>query len=492
VLALAGLQLAVLSSVWPGFPNPGERSRIFAARALVQTGSWQIDQEVAAWGGQEDLAFHEGHYYSDKAPGLIWAAVPAVALRHLVVPGAAPDLDVYLARLTTVTLVALLAAWILAGWVRRTRSWLPAWSAAFLLLFATAFGTYAALFFSHVFCGGLLVAAAWLLLARSPTAPAATLGGLCGGFAVASEYPSAVLVAVIWACGVWGRWRMLPWLVLGALPPAVGLLAYNSACFGDPFAIPYHFELHQAYAELSQRPLAGIGIPSLEGLSGLLISPVAGLLFLAPVLAPALAAPVLAWRRERRLALVLACAVWLQPVLMSGYPNWQGGATFGPRYLVLTLPFWVLGLALVPVSTRWRPVLLGAGAASAFVHLLARLTPPLAINDVWHASTLRGWTLEAMRGGLWNGPPGFQTAEAALGAGLVVVLFWFLLTVAWTRAVSQRRRLRALAWAIMGAVLLAQLAAGVITDRQRRWFDYASPLLVKTTTTPESGPPSAP
>jgi hypothetical protein len=478
VLAAAALGLVVLSSVWPGFVSPNEYSRVYAARARVLAGSWAIDGELAAHGWIEDVARFGGRFYSNKPPGLIWLAVPVVAALHAVHPGASPALDLYATRLALVSLAALGAAALLARWLRERRvgGSDPA-GAALLLLLATPYGVYAGVFFSHAFVGACLLAAVYLLSRDGPGLDArlaAAGAGLCAGLAVVSEYSIAPAAGLALLAGAARAPRRLPWLALGALAPLAGLLRYNATCFGTPFTLSNRHDAYPAYAELGRELLFGFGAPSLEALSGLLVSPARGLLFLAPFLAPALLAPVRLWRGvERALAVSLAAALWLQPLALAGYPNWQGGAAFGPRYLVACLPLWVLALATVRLGARARVLVAGAGLAAGLVHLLARATPPFALAGEWSDSVLRGWTLPALAEGLWNRPFGVDARAPALTALLgvsclqaAVLAHWW-----WRRARAEGARAAAAGLAVAALALALQLGLGGVREDQRRWLE---------------------
>ncbi len=477
LLGLAALQMVLLTSVWPGFLSPNEFSRIEAAHAMVMRGTWCVDREVERYGAIDDLSrAPDGRLYSNKAPGLIWAAVPVVAALHLVAPEAGIGAELLTARLVLVSGAALLAALVLGLWGERLGARDRVVPVTFVLLFATPFAVYDATFFSHAWTGSLLLAASWLLLGpKKPSLAGDIVGGALLALAVVSEYPAAVVAGPFALAAVWGRWRRLLPVTLGTIPPLAGLAAYNLACFGDPFLLGSRLEAFPRYAALAADPTFGFTVPRPGGLAGLLISPLAGLLLFAPVLVPALAAPVLAYRRgERRLAVALAAAAWLLPLVMAGYREWPGGASFGPRYLVLGLPVLVLGLVLSPAGERWRVWVAGAGVASAVVALLGRLTPPFAIDGPWFSSTLRGWTVPALTGGLWNppltgGPPAAPLVLAAVAA-VWVAAGWVAL------APLRLGRTRVLAAAALAMALLAvQFGAGRVTVRQQRWFERMAP-----------------
>ncbi len=495
LLGLAALELVLLGSVWPRFCSPNECSRIFAAHAMVTRGTWSVDVEVARYGFVDDLARADGHLYSNKAPGLIWAAVPVVALVRLVHPGASLATELVAARLVLVSGAALAGALVLALWAGRGRERaVGPHGAVFVLLFASPFAVYAGTFFSHAWTGSLMLVAAWLLVGRPEDSFwTGVLGGALMGLAVVSEYPAA-LVAVPLGIAAGGlAVRRYAAMAAGAALPLGGLALYNLACFGGPLRLASRFEALPRYGELARDPTFGFTLPTMEGLVGLTVSPLAGLFLFAPVLLPALAVPVLAWRRgDRRLAVVLGAAAWLVPLVMSGYREWAGGTAFGPRYLVLTVPLLVVGLAMTGVGGRWRVWLAGAGLASAAVALLGRLTPPFAIDGPWWASTLRGWTLPALRDGLWNPPFGASSPVWILSALAVVAAVWVV--AAWLGLGEGPDP--AVGWpaalVLAVALLAVQFGSGRVVERQERWLERVAPVFRVTVGTGGEGRRPAP
>ncbi len=193
-----------------------------------------------------------------------------------------------------------------------------------------------------------------------------------------------------------------------------------------------------------------------------------GLFFFSPFLLPALAAPVVLWRRgERSFAAGVGACVWLQPLVMAGYANWHGGATLGPRYLGVVVPMFVLAALLVPLG-RWRSVWVGAATASLVLHALLRIVPPFAINDSPFASTVRGWVIPAIREGLVNGL--YRSAGAVLVGSAVVFallhLLGALIVVVRMRAGAPVRPLVTAAALVRGV----QLFVGGVSARQVAWL----------------------
>ncbi len=484
VIMLGALQLIGLSSLWPRFWSPNEYSRVFAARAFVERRTFAINAELSRFGLIDDVARVGSSYYSNKPPGLIWACVPIVAAVHAVSSGASPAVDLYCCRVVLVTSSAVAAAWLLAMWLeRRGEGLLAPAEAAFLLLFATPFAVYSGLLFSHAWTGFLVLAAALLLLEQGRGGRGwggVALGGLCAGLALVSEYPSAVVLGPVIVATAWTSWRRWLAVAVGALPPLVALGFYNAACFGSAWTLGNRFDALPRYQELGRQTLFGFGAPSLTGLAGLLVSPLEGLLFFAPLLVPALAAPLVLWRRgERETAAGVAGAVWLLPVVMSAYAEWSGGATFGARYLVLAVPLWAFGLGCLRSGRGVGVWVLAASVPSALVNLLGRITPPFAIDDVATASTLRGWSLPALAHGLWNRPFGITDRTAVASCLVAVACVWVVAWVVafrgrWMRSTS---RSRVVAVGLAVAILAVELGAGSVTARQLKWRQWVAPSL---------------
>jgi hypothetical protein len=84
-----------------------------------------------------------------------------------------------------------------------------------------------------------------------------------------------------------------------------------------------------------------------------------GLLSWTPLLAFGLAGLVLLYRSDRILTLALATVFLLQLYIISCWPYWYQGASFGGRMFVSSLPMFILGLAALiewlgkTISWRW-------------------------------------------------------------------------------------------------------------------------------------------
>ena len=376
-----------------------QNSRFALVRAITNEHSVRIDPFQKATG---DKAFFDGHYYSDKAPGLALTAVPIVALARPIMALGGDDPESYggiafLSYLATVLTVGLLTAaagvslYQVCTDLGATRT-----GALFAVLsfgLASPIWALATQFIGHAFSAACLVFAfaAAVRIGREkvrlkPDAtylPDATyesdttyrsdvlLGlvvGLGAGWATVSEFPAAVpavLLAGLAAVQVrpLGRarvMRVLGALAAGALACAAVLMAYQYLCFGSPFHLAYSSE--QGYEGL-QQGVFGIGTPRLTRLYQILLGEYRGLLPLAPelTLAPlGLAILLFQGPRACRAALVALLIGVYYVLLNAGYVYWEGGWSYGPRHLTPGIPFFCVGLAILWTQA---PAILRAGLA---------------------------------------------------------------------------------------------------------------------------------
>jgi hypothetical protein len=156
----------------------------------------------------------------------------------------------------------------------------------------------------------------------------------------------------------WGRF------LIGVLPYALALAAFNAVAFGSP--------LEQGYGSGRVRSQLSLD-PDLilRGAGGLLVSPGKGLLVYSPVLLFAVYGAIVGWRRPLYRWSAVATAAYV--VVSANHTQWHGGESFGARRLVDVLP--LLALLLVPAlerirGTRWVWAFGAALAWSVLVQLL--------------------------------------------------------------------------------------------------------------------------
>lgn len=175
----------------------------------------------------------------------------------------------------------------------------------------------------------------------------------CGaalGMAVWCRPTSAIVVVCVGVYLLWVNRRWFAAFVLGGLPFAAILAAYNGYYFGN--------SLEFGQTIISKKvALAATGSDDLwqsplwESLPGLFISPSRGLAFFSPVLLFGLVGGVIAWKVPRYHPLIpLQIATALLILVASKWYDWWGGMTYGYRPIVDTAPFFAL--LMIPVIER--------------------------------------------------------------------------------------------------------------------------------------------
>lgn len=296
-------------------------SMFAVTESWVKRGELSTDQMWTLFGTKSDAA-PDGEVYSKYGYGTSLIAAPLYALA-LFFP---------FFGLTQFTLLASAIAVALTGGLlyltARRLGYSPGVGVVAVLLFglATPAWVYAKEFWSESFSLPVLMAAFYFSLCSRQERHTrdALLAGAALGLAIAVRTTNAVLVPVFMVYG-FGATAFLGPILLSLLSVA----AYNLVRFGNPLTTGY-------------RPDETFSNPILLGAYGLLFSPGKGLLVYCPFLA---ALPFGVWqfyrRARRELALFLAIVI-LYLLLFSAWYYWWGGTSWGPRFLVPTLPFLVL------------------------------------------------------------------------------------------------------------------------------------------------------
>ncbi len=379
-----------------------QNSRFALVRAILEHHTLQIDPYHEHTG---DRALFEGHYYSDKAPGVsLLAVVPTAAARAAaravhVDPASLPGIawTSYVATVATAGLFTMLAALVVfrlsIGWGSSRRAALFAATGYGL---ATPAWCYATLFMGHAVTAGCLMLAFGAAAALGPGATRrrglAWAVGLFCGLAVLSEFPAAVPVLIIAGFAVL-RTRLADRentvsiamrIVAAGAVLAAGLAAYNAAAFGSPLHLGYSSEDSPEGIGM-QAGVFGITYPTWHVAYEVFLGSYRGLLPLAPLVALAPVGLLLLARapEQRRAAVVAALVAAFYVLLNLSYRYWEGGWAYAPRHLTPGLPFLALGLA--PLWDRWsrigRVVLVAGWIWGAGVTLVAVSTTPQPPSD---------------------------------------------------------------------------------------------------------------
>jgi len=342
VLPLAGSAFAT---------NPNEVARIELSASIAFWARFDLGNVAEVYGLSEDVSTRDGKIYSDKAPGLSMIAAPVVwAVSPLLPRAPSSNLPAYwpLRHVLALLLVALPAvglAFLVGAAVPDVD---PAGRTSFAVIaaLATPLWTYGAVFFGHV-PSALLVTLAWFALLGVPGRPLslgpgrAAFGGAAAGFAIATEYPTVLIVAVIYATLAVRRTAVpiLASAIAGAIAGAIPALVYHQLAFGAPWLTGYGLKAHGDFQAIHERGILGISFPTLESLWGILFSARRGILFYCPLL---LLTPLGLWwmaqKRGWRDAGPILTATTAYILFAAGFVDWTAGWCAAARHLVPIVP----------------------------------------------------------------------------------------------------------------------------------------------------------
>jgi hypothetical protein len=337
-----------------------DRTRLALSQAIVDHGTLRTDAYQRQFG---DKALYGRHFYTDKAPGLSFLAVPTYALlRGLGLVSGSERRDgvwhsaalLWVLRLMTGGIFFVLGAFLVG---RAADALLRGYGGLAVAVYGL--GTLAlplgATMFSHVAVGTLGLGAFLLLWRPSPGRELAAGAVLGAVFLV--EYQGAIFAAVAFAYLLATR-RGLAAVVrvaIGAAPLVGALAAYDAAAFGSPLHLSYRYVSGQ-FASRQQGGFFGTAIPSLSDVKHVLVGnePIGeeGLITHSPILLLAACGLVLLWRRgERHAAAVCATVTAAFFIIDAGYWIPFGGTSPGPRFFAPALPFLALGVG--DAFRRW-------------------------------------------------------------------------------------------------------------------------------------------
>ena len=380
-----------------------QNSRFDLLRAIVERHTLHID---AYHENTQDKAHFNGHYYSDKAPGLVFLAVPFALVTRpaLRTVGIDPESPRGEAALSYVVSSAVALPTALAGvclfflGLRIGASPAGAAFGALVMCLGTPMWAYASLFWAHALVGACLVFAFAAALKLRDSASANTdflwalAVGLAAGWATVTEYPAApasAMLALLALSQAWpqraARWRVMAGVGLGAGICVIVLLGYLHAAFGA-FRPSYSYYDPNSFSFMQQQGYMGLTYPHPDRLLKILFGCSRGLFFASPV---ALAAPLGLWwlrkdPRFRGTVLVAAAIPAYYFLFNASFYWWKAGLSFGPRYAGAGIPLLCLGLSVAwqRATPTGRRVLIGLAVCSVFVALMVvSTTSQLAMQD---------------------------------------------------------------------------------------------------------------
>ncbi len=473
-IALFIILLVCFSYTFPRWEDPNQNSHIDMIIAVVDNGTFQIDQYVQ---NTVDFAKVGNHYYSDKAPGMSFLGMPVYAgLRYFL---NLPVVDRLMNRLANnAAFVATLrqnGSGILKDKVRFAIAQvvltfvLAALPSALLglLLFrllrrftlntvicaglVLAYGlltpafAYADSFYSHQLSALLLFSAFYIVFTRQKQLGAGALlvVGLLLGYSVFSEYPSIILAGILFLYTFYklfrqGDWRKIGWVMLPGGLIALGLMAYNNAIFGGPFKLGYAFS--EDWTVQHHTGFMSLTYPHLEAVWGITFGVFRGLFVISPWLLLFVPGLIIWWRSKEYRA-----EFWVALTGMLGFfwfnvssVMWWGGFAIGPRYLLPMLPFMVLPVVFVFRSWGEKTWLKAASVvlftwsfiATWGLTLAEQAFPSDTIGNPLLQFALPNWLVGniARNAGTILGIHGVWSLAPLFFIGILIFLAWWFLT----------------------------------------------------------------
>ena len=343
---------------------------VFTARSLVAHGDVDLDEyrPIIEHGTGFQIEHHGGHAYYEAPLATSLSAVPFVAVaslfdgqgldRHLE-RGRSKPLDTWIAAILAACAVTLM---FLVALRLTTRLWIAVVTTGVFAFGTQVWSTASRTIWMHT--PSLVCLTLALLVAQRARRSGAWCYAL-GSILALAYFVRPTNAVPLLAFAVWvallGR-RPLVRFLCGAATVACAFVVLNLAFYG---------QFLQSYFRASRLALS---TTTVEALLGNLVSPSRGLLVFVPASLVCAYGFVLKRRAGTLTSLdtsVAASAVgcWL---LVSLFPTWYGGWSFGPRFLTDIAPMlvWFLPPVLESVARR-RRFLLGAVVAVVLVASVA-------------------------------------------------------------------------------------------------------------------------
>jgi hypothetical protein len=411
-LLFAAMTLAVYLATTGGSLATSDALMMFdVTRNLVQHGSLSASSNLLGWEHNRGV---DGRFYSQFGIGqsiynvpfyLAGARLEAAAGHHI----GRPDTVTKAAVAAGSAVAAALSVWIgLLFAYALTGSLSGAIYAAAALAFGTLLWPYAKFGFNQplaTFCLLAATYAVWRGVNTDRTSWFAAGGlGLAAGLLTRHEFVLAAMPLALTLVLASGRnTRLLTRRCLAAgLPFGIGLLAwmgYNQTRFGSPF--------NTGYAPEFGNPL--------EGAWGLLLSPGGSLFLYSPIVIVGTAALVGLVRRNRLAGGLFVAYVVIYVLFYSSLSDWEGGRSYGPRYLVPLLPYLCIPLAwwFAEGGRRTRVALIAALSLGVLVQAPGVLVDFAKVGE--SRATQTGES-HVQRTSSWHAAPLILNARAAIAA----------------------------------------------------------------------------
>jgi hypothetical protein len=327
-----------------------EISAVIQAESIALHGTTAVPQAVGSKVYFGKIG-RDGQPHSAYLPGQSVAIVPWYDLGHFLIaklPGVPAEVQDLVVSMTSTwssaTFAALAAALVLPLALALGLTVRQGVMLAFVIAVATPMFVYSAWLFTEPLTAALWMGAAVTLFAPGEISlRRAAIAGLLLGCAMWVR-PATVLAPVVFLAAMLardGRRALRPAMVLALVVGLIGvsILARNQILFGNvtDFGGPRYGE--------AGRDMGSFNIAWHVGLEVLLFSPGKSALLFCPLVVLAIPALGRLWRRDRGLAIVCGAVPLVNLLFYGHYSCFEGGYSYGPRYLVPSLALLCVSLA---------------------------------------------------------------------------------------------------------------------------------------------------
>ncbi len=368
-------------------------SILATTQAIIDNGDVVIDQYVKEGCKNTtsktllgcDHAFNQDHYYSGFPPGASFIALPAYAILKpftYFIPDEVAGfpkfqiktllLNILATLLIIIPLSALLAVLLYRASGHFIKDKRARILAALLLSFGSIIFYYSTTFDARVLATFFSFAAFYMLFTarlKGSKPRQLFIAGLLASVAITIEYMQVVVAVILFIYLIsFLRDRRVFYFIAGGIIPVLLMLSYHNAAFDSPFSTGYDFRQGEDSWIGEKEMFSGF---SLLNLWHYTFSPRYGIFFYMPVLLLCFYGLYLGFKEKREFWREWAVGglVFLSYILIIISFVSESPCTFGPRYLIVLIPFLALPLAL---AIRNVGLIIASliGAASVFVNAL--------------------------------------------------------------------------------------------------------------------------
>ena len=398
-----------------------------------------------------DKGLFNGQYYSAISPGLAILSFPFAVLGFILdgnvldTFGRALLLDELFLGIT-----AAIAVSITYKICRFYAGPLPSFIAALTLAFGTSVWPFTTMTFVQDASLPFSVLAVYLVLrytkGERKSSAQLVLAGASLGISFFVEYVAALLIVPILAYLILSkvRTRDATFAFGGFLIGPLLQLSYNYEVLGNPLLFPEQLKGDSSQSLLGRFDPIGMTLHAVLYIG----SPYRGLLFFSPVVIAGVYGLYRMYNSDdMKLDAILFVALFLAVLLpYSAWQDWTGGQVYGPRFLILGLPYLIIPISVI--MAKGRSVSLKSGfvllfALSSFVEGTGALTtaisvagssftsPPIQLNIPWLLEgKLDSWWVGMLSGASAST---FQLISAALFVSL-----WCMMAILVIKAAKHR------------------------------------------------------